>query len=102
MASFNHKRKTIMRSKWAVTMLALCFSLIALFGSPLHDHDLDSSHVGLDCISCHLVQSNIGLENSEPDFSPRAQVTHWVSFGKTELFTVSLPLATSRAPPEFC
>ncbi len=91
-----------MRSKWAVTMLALCFSLIALFGSPLHDHDLDSSHVDLDCISCHLVQSNIGLENSEPDFSPLSQVSHWVTFGKAELLTVSLPSAISRAPPEFC
>jgi hypothetical protein len=81
-------------------MLALCFSVIALFGSPLHDHDLDSSHVDLDCISCHLVQSNIGLENSEPDFSPLAQVAQRVSFGKTELFTVSLPSAISRAPPQ--
>ena len=102
MASFNHRRTTIMRSKWAVTMLVLCFSLIALFGSPLHDHDLDSSHVDLDCISCHLVQSNIGLENDEPSFSSLVQVTHWVSVNKTELFTVALPSAISRAPPEFC
>ena len=91
-----------MHSKWSFIGLIFCFSLIALFGSPLHDHDLDSSHVDLDCISCHLVQSNIGLENSEPDFSPLTHVTQWVSVAKTELFTAALTTAISRAPPEFC
>jgi len=101
-ANFNFRKSPIMRSKWSFMGLMFCFSLIALFGSPLHDHDLDSSHVDLDCISCHLVQSNIGLENDEPSFSSLVQLTQWVPVGKTELFIVALTAAISRAPPEFC
>ena len=98
----NQRKSIIMRSKLSVMLLAVCFSLMALFGSPLHDHDLDSSHVDLDCISCHLVQSNIGLENDEPHFSSLVQISQWVSVVKSELLTVALTAAISRAPPAFC
>ena len=89
-------------SKLLPLVLAVCFSVITLFGSPLHDHDLDSSHVDLDCISCHLVQSNLGLENDGPDLSPFTQVLQWFSAEKALSVTVDLPLASSRAPPAIC
>ncbi|MEK9630028.1 MAG: hypothetical protein VW455_13545 [Nitrospinota bacterium] len=101
MANLNHKKTIFMRSKRGILGLVFCFSLITLFGSPLHDHDLDSSHVDLDCISCHLVQSNIGLEGEEPNFSPFAQITQWVSVAATATFTAVHTTASSRAPPAF-
>jgi len=91
-----------MHSKYRVMVLGICFSLIALFGSPLHDHDLDSSHVDLDCISCHLVQSNIGLEDDGPTLYNSTQVTQLVAVPTTVSFTVSLTSTSSRAPPIIC
>ena len=91
-----------MRSKYRVIALAICFSFIALFGSPLHDHDLDSSHVDLDCIFCHLVQSNIGLEDDGPTLSNSTQVTQWVAVPTTVSFIVALTHTSSRAPPIIC
>ena len=88
-----------MRYKFGVMALAICFSLIVLFGSPLHDHDLDSSHVDLDCISCHLVQLNIGLEGDEPSLSNSTQVTQRVVVPITVSFIVGLTSTSSRAPP---
>ena len=91
-----------MRYKFGVMALAICFSLIVLFGSPLHDHDLDSSHVDLDCISCHLVQLNIGLEVDESTLSNSTQVTQRVAVPTTLSFTVALTYTSSRAPPIIC
>ena len=91
-----------MRYKFGVMALAICFSLIVLFGSPLHDHDLDSSHVDLDCISCHLVHSNIGLEHNEPDLFVEAQETQSVSIATTPKFIVGISSVSSRAPPVIC
>ena len=102
MAFLNLKNLNTARSKLPPLVLAICFSVITLFGSPLHDHDLDSSHLDLDCISCHLVQSNIGLENDEPDLSPFSQVPQEVSVPKVVSVTVDLISASSRAPPAFC
>ena len=102
MSFLNRKKFNSGRSKWPVMVLIACFSLIALFGSPWHDHDPDSSHVDLDCIACHLVQSNIGLEDKEPNLSPYAQVAQWIEVQTTELFVVALSTASSRAPPAFC
>jgi len=91
-----------MRYKFGVMALAICFSLIVLFGSPLHDHDLDSSHVDLDCISCHLVQLNIGLESDKPSLSNSTQVTQRVTVPTTVSFTVGLVSTSSRSPPIIC
>lgn len=91
-----------MRYKFGVMALAICFSLIVLFGSPLHDHDLDSSHVDLDCISCHLVQLNIGLEGDERSLSNYTQVTQRVTVPTTVSFTFGLTSTSSRSPPIIC
>ena len=88
--------------KFGVMAMAICFSLIVLFGSPLHDHDLDSSHVDLDCISCHLVQLSIGLEADELPLSHTTQVTQLFAFPTTVSFTVALTSTSSRAPPITC
>ncbi len=102
MTFLNLKNLNTARSKLPPLVLAVCFSVITLFGSPLHDHDLDSSHLDLDCISCHLVQSNIGLENDDPDLSPFSQAPKGVLVAKAVSVTIDLPPASSRAPPAFC
>ena len=63
MARFNSGRFDSVRSKYTVMVLLIFFCVIALLGSPLHAHDLESSHVDLDCIPCHLVDSKVGLEH---------------------------------------
>ena len=90
------------RSNWAVLALAFCFSLIVLFGSPLHDHDLDPSHLDLDCVSCHLVHSNIGLESDSPGISISTQATYWFAPIATDSFASAPLTSSSRAPPTFC
>jgi len=93
-----------MRPKWAVMVLVVCFGAVALLGSPLHDHDLDldPSHVDLDCISCHLVHSNIGLEHDQPYLVVDKQETQAVSIEKTTTFLVRTSSVSSRAPPIIC
>ena len=98
----NLKNLNTVCSKLPSLVLAICFSVITLFGSPLHDHDLDSSHVDLDCISCHLVQSNMGLENDDPDLSPLPQTLQKFTVAKAFSVTVDLPSTSSRAPPVIC
>ena len=91
-----------MRPKWAVMVLVVCFGAVALLGSPLHDHDLDPSHVDLDCISCHLVHSNIGLEHDQPDLLVDTQESQAASIEKTTTFLVHTSSVSSRAPPVIC
>ena len=67
MTIFKSKKLSLAGSKWAAMVLVVCFGIVALSGSPIHDHDLDSSHVDLDCISCHLVNANIGLDQDKQD-----------------------------------
>ena len=102
MRNFFQTKPNIMRYKFGVMVLAICFSLIVLFGSPLHDHDLDSSHVDLDCISCHLVQLNIGLESDEPSQYHSTLVNQRVAVPTTVSLTVTLTSTSSRAPPIIC
>ena len=90
------------RSNWAALALAICFSFVALFGSPLHDHDLDPAQFDPDCIPCHLIHSNIGLETETPDLNVLAQVTQWVPIATTVSFFFTPLTASSRAPPTFC
>ena len=91
-----------MRPKWAVMVLLVCFGAVASLGSPLHDHDLEPSHVDLDCISCHLVNANIGLEHDQPNLVVDTQETQAVSIAKTTTFLVHTPSVSSRAPPVIC
>ena len=98
----NSKKSHSVLFKVPSLVLAVCFSIITLFGSPLHDHDLDPSHVDLDCISCHLVQSNIGLEGEEPNISHQTQVTQWIADVNPVIYTAHTSFASSRAPPFFC
>ena len=102
MPFFNSVKLNLTKSKSATMVLAICFSIMVLFGSPLHDHDLDSSHVDLDCISCHLVQLNLGLEADEPSLSESTQDTQLVTVSTTTSFTVALTSTSSRAPPILC
>ena len=99
---FNSIKLNLTKSKSATMVLAICFSIMVLFGSPLHDHDLDSSHVDLDCISCHLVHSNVGLEHNEPDLFVETQETQSVSIATTPKFIVGISSVSSRAPPVIC
>ena len=102
MTIFNSGKLNSVKPKWAVMVLVVCFGAVALLGSPLHDHDLDSSHVDLDCISCHLVHSNIGLEHDQPDLFVDTQETQAASIATTTIFLVRTSSISSRAPPVIC
>ena len=102
MAGFHSVRFDAVRSKCTVMVLLICFCVIALFGSPLHAHDLESSHVDLDCISCHLVHSKVGLEHEKPDLFVEIQETQSVSISTTPLITLRIFSVSSRGPPVTC
>ena len=91
-----------MRPKWAVMVLLVCFGAVALLGSPVHDHDLDPSHTDLDCVSCYLAYSNVGLEHHQPNLVVDTQETQAVSIAKTTTFLVHTSSVSSRAPPVIC
>ena len=99
MAGFNSGRFDSVRSKYTVMVLLTCFCVIALFGSPLHAHDLESSHVDLDCISCHLVHSKVGLEHEEPDLFVEIQETQSVSISRTPLITLRIFSVSTEVLP---
>ena len=99
MAGFNSGRFNSVRSKCTVMVLLVCFCVIALFGSPLHAHDLESSHIELDCISCHLVHSKVGLEHEELNFYIETQETQSISIPTTPLITLRIFSVYSRGPP---
>ena len=89
-------------SRWTVLALTVCFSLMALFGSPLHDHDLDASNLDLDCIPCHLVHSTDALETNTPELFLPTLGTKWTEV-TVAVWIASAPLTTSsRAPPVIC
>jgi len=99
---FNSVKSSSSKPKWAVMVLVICFAAVALLGSPLHDHDLDSSHVDLDCISCHLVHSNIGLEHDEPNLFAATQENRVASIATTRISSHAKLSVSSRAPPVIC
>ena len=99
MARFNSGRFDSVRSKFTVMVVLICFCVIALLGSPLHAHDLESSHVDLDCISCHLVHSNIGLDHNEPDLFSVTQATQLDALATTPNLIADKFSVSSRAPP---
>ena len=99
MTIFNTIKSSSMRPKWAVMVLLVCFGAVALLGSPLHDHDLEPSHVDLDCISCHLVNANIGLEQDNQDLVVSRQESYSVSIKTNSALIAETPSNSSRAPP---
>ena len=102
MTIFKSKKLSLAGSKWAAMVLVVCFGIVALSGSPIHDHDLDPSHVDLDCISCHLVHSNVGLEHDGPDLFVETQDTQYVSISTTTKINFRISSVSSRAPPTIC
>ena len=101
MTIFNPGKSNSVKPKWAVMVLVV-FGAVALLGSPVHDHDLDSSHVDLDCISCHLVNSNISVEHDQPDLFVDTQETQAASVVTTTILLVRTSSVSSRAPPVIC
>ncbi len=102
MTILNSRKSSSAKPKWGAMVLVVCFGMIALFGSPIHDHDLDSSHLDLDCISCHLVHSNIGLENDETNLFVDTQEIQSASIVTTPILIVGTSSVSSRAPPVIC
>ena len=99
MTVLNTGKFSSISSRCTVMVLMVCFCVIVLFGSPLHAHDLESSHVDLDCISCHLVHSNIGLDHDEPDLFSVTQATQLDSLATTPNLIADKFSVSSRAPP---
>ena len=102
MSFLNSPKLNLTRSKSAAMVLAICFSIMVLFGSPLHDHDLESSHVDLDCISCHLVHANVGLGHDEPNLFLEAQETQFVAIATAPRINHTLYSSSPREPPIIC
>jgi hypothetical protein len=102
MAGLNLLRLDSVRSKCTGMVLLICFCVVALFGSPLHAHDLESSHVDLDCISCHLVHSKVGLEHDEADLFVGTQETQSVSLSIEPLINLRIFSVSNRGPPVTC
>ena len=99
MTVFKSKRLSYAGFNWAAMVLVVCFGVVALLGSPVHDHDLDPSHVDLDCISCHLVNANIGLEQDNQDLVVSRQESYSVSIKTNSALIAETPSNSSRAPP---
>ena len=89
-------------SYWAAMVLVVCFSMMALFGTPFHDHDFDPSHSDSDCVSCYLANANIGLDEVAPGPDSYLQEIQSVWIKTTFLSITDTPAGTSRAPPIIC
>ena len=99
MARFNSGRFDSIGSKFTVLVFLIFFCVIALLGSPLHAHDLESSHDDLDCVPCLLVDSKVSFEHEDPDLFVEIQEIQSVSISKTHLITLSILSVYSRGPP---
>ena len=102
MSIFKSEKLSLAGSKWAAMVLVVCFAMTVLLGSPIHDHDLDETHVDLDCISCHLVNANIGLEQDKQDLLVGGKEIYSVSIAQTSNIIVGKSSVSSRAPPVIC
>ena len=102
MTVFKSKRLSFAGSNWAAMVLVVCFGMMALFGTPFHDHDFEPSHSDSDCASCYLANANIGLEEVTPDAHIYLQEVQSVSIETTSLSIIDTPAGTSRAPPIIC
>ena len=99
---FFNLNKLNKKRNWTVSALVICFSLTVLFGSFLHDHDLDSSHLDLDCVACYLTQASVGLETDAPELSSNIQASTWtLTVARVSIVLPQLN-TSSRAPPVVC
>ena len=89
-------------SKWTVLALTIGFSLTVLFGSPLHDHDLDPLHLDPDCIPCHLVHSNDALNTDTAELFPPTLGASWIRATYSTGIASARLTAFSRDPPIAC
>ena len=96
------KRLSFAGSNWAAMVLVVCFGMMAVLGTPFHDHDFDPSHSDSDCVSCYLANSNIGLDEVALDPDTQLQDTWSVWIETTSLSITDTPAGTSRAPPIIC
>jgi hypothetical protein len=102
MVDLNSGRFSSVRSKYSVMLLLVFFCVIASFGSPLHDHDLEPSHVDFDCISCHLVHSNLSLKKDPQDLSSVTYETKLVSIATISSIITYQISFFNRGPPVIC
>jgi len=102
MSIFKLKKLSLAGSKWAAMVLVACFGMAVLLGSPIHDHDLDPGHLDLDCISCHLVNANIGLEQDKQNLLVNRQEIYSISIETSAILIVGKSSVSSRAPPVIC
>ena len=102
MSIFKSEKLSFAGSNWAAMVLVVCFGMMALFGTPFHDHDFDPSHSDSDCASCYLANASIGLEVVTPDAHIYLQEVQSVSIETTSLSIIDTPAGTSRAPPIVC
>ena len=96
------KRLSFVGPNWAAMVLVVCFGMMAVLGTPFHDHDFDPSHSESDCASCYLANANIGLDEVAPGPDSYLQEIQSGSIETTSLSTVDTPAGTSRAPPIIC
>ena len=96
------KRLSFAGSNWAAMVLVVCFGMMAVLGTPFHDHDFDPSHSDSDCVSCYLANANIGLDEVALDPDTQLQDTWSVWIETTSLSITDTPAGTSRAPPIIC
>lgn len=95
------KNRSSSQPFWSVLLLTVCFGLVALFGTPLHEHNLDPFHVELDCAPCHLLHSGLGLETLSPELPYSVQATSRMVEALTSWIAGASLVHLSRAPPAF-
>ena len=96
------KRLSFVGPNWAAMVLVVCFGMMAVLGTPFHDHDFDPSHSDSDCVSCYLANANIGLDEVAPGSDSYLQEIQSVWIKTTFLSINDTPAGTSRAPPIIC
>jgi len=96
---FKSEKFSLADSKWAAMVLVACFCMTVVLGSPIHDHDIDPTHADSDCISCHLVNINIGLQQDNQSLAVIREGSYLVSIGSNFALIASTPSFSSRAPP---
>ena len=96
------KRLSFVGPNWAAMVLVVCFGMMAVLGTPFHDHDFDPSHSDSDCVSCYLANANIGLDEVAPGPDSYLQEIQSVWIKTTFLSINDTPAGTSRAPPIIC
>ena len=99
MSIFKSEKLSLAGYKWAAMVLVACFCMTVVLGSPIHDHDIDPTHADSDCISCHLVNINIGLQQDNQNLTVITQESYRIPIGSKFALIASTSSVSSRAPP---